>query len=287
MLSMWDIDRDGWQDVAAPLGLFDTSNPNAVFKNQSGVLERMPSWFSSDALASTSGALGDLNGDGYLDWAVNNDGAPAVVHENSGGTLNPTPAWQSSTSGGIGVELGDVDQDGVRYREDTLLAVGTKRLFYLSVLPVHRLEGILLDGNPLPLDAYGYSLKSGWVSLRDSVSAGSRIIVRYRHSVDMELLQSDYGNSRAYLFRNTTVGVERGEKVLSKSGQGVRVIPNPFISSAAVPGHERESFVLYDIAGRKVGVYRGDRIGEGLSPGVYFLRGEDRAGRPIRVVKVR
>ena len=46
------------------------------------------------------------------------------------------------------------------------------------------------------------------------------------------------------------------------------VTPNPFTSFASVPGHSSERFALYDISGRKVGVYRGDRIGEGLPAGV-------------------
>jgi len=63
--------------------------------------------------------------------------------------------------------------------------------------------------------------------------------------------------------------------------------PNPFVSFARVPGHEAERFALYDISGRKVGTYKGDRIGEGLTPGVYFLRPESGEARPLRVVKIR
>jgi hypothetical protein len=63
--------------------------------------------------------------------------------------------------------------------------------------------------------------------------------------------------------------------------------PNPFTSFATVPGHSSESFSLYDVSGRRLGVYRGDRIGGGLVPGVYFLRAESGGGKPVRVVKVR
>jgi len=63
--------------------------------------------------------------------------------------------------------------------------------------------------------------------------------------------------------------------------------PNPFTSFASVPGREAEHFALYDVSGRKMGVFRGDRIGWGLSPGVYFLRPEGRVAKPLRVVKVR
>jgi len=64
--------------------------------------------------------------------------------------------------------------------------------------------------------------------------------------------------------------------------------PNPFVSFARVPGHEAERFALYDVSGRQVGTYKGDRIGEGLAPGVYFLKGMGNAGAaPVRILKVR
>ena len=47
--------------------------------------------------------------------------------------------------------------------------------------------------------------------------------------------------------------------------------PSPFTSFARVPGHEAELFVLSDVTGRQVAICKGDRVGEGLRPGVYFL----------------
>ena len=71
--------------------------------------------------------------------------------------------------------------------------------------------------------------------------------------------------------------------------QGTRITanPNPFISFTRVVGHKKEPFALYDISGRKVGVYKGDRIGADVPPGVYFLRPFGQGGKPFRVVKVR
>jgi len=63
--------------------------------------------------------------------------------------------------------------------------------------------------------------------------------------------------------------------------------PNPFISYARIPGRERERFAVYDAQGRKVGIYTGDRIADGLAPGVYFVRGLDVASAAARIVKVR
>ena len=65
------------------------------------------------------------------------------------------------------------------------------------------------------------------------------------------------------------------------------VRPNPFVRYTVVPGHSFERFSLFDISGRRVGVYRGDRVGEGLRAGVYFIRRDDRDSKPRRIVKVR
>jgi len=51
----------------------------------------------------------------------------------------------------------------------------------------------------------------------------------------------------------------------------ILIQPNPFTSFARVPGHETDVFILSDAAGRQVAVCRGDRVGEGLRPGIYFL----------------
>ena len=67
----------------------------------------------------------------------------------------------------------------------------------------------------------------------------------------------------------------------------LRITPNPFTSFATLPGHEAERFSVYDISGRKIGIFRGDRVGEGLAPGVYFLRSSENKDKPLRIVKVR
>jgi hypothetical protein len=68
---------------------------------------------------------------------------------------------------------------------------------------------------------------------------------------------------------------------------GIKAWPNPFVSYARVPGHEKDKFALYDVTGRKVGTYKGDRIGADVSAGVYFLMAENKGSAPVRVVKIR
>jgi hypothetical protein len=78
----------------------------------------------------------------------------------------------------------------------------------------------------------------------------------------------------------------------SPGGRGSRVtsygiFPNPFVSFASVPGHASERFALYDVSGRRVGTYPGAKVGEGLRPGVYFLKREGEEEEVVRVVKIR
>ena len=74
---------------------------------------------------------------------------------------------------------------------------------------------------------------------------------------------------------------------------GIKVQPNPFVSFVRVPGHEKERFALFDITGRRMGTYTGERIGADVASGIYFLMAVDKEagphseGRPVRVVKVR
>jgi hypothetical protein len=100
------------------------------------------------------------------------------------------------------------------------------------------------------------------------------------------------GNNDIYAQRVTASGSgvweeSQGSFQPSTSDLSFSVVPNPFNSFSTLPGHERERFALYDIAGRKVGIYRGDRVGADVPPGVYFLRPLCQGGSPLRVVKVR
>ncbi len=102
------------------------------------------------------------------------------------------------------------------------------------------------------------------------------------------------GNYDVYLIKtdsNGRVGVEDKKASPPVHSVPFSICPNPFISFASIPYHETERFELYDISGRNVGTFRGDRIGEGLSAGVYFLRPSTltpQSSTPtLRIVKVR
>ena len=97
------------------------------------------------------------------------------------------------------------------------------------------------------------------------------------------------GNFEIYYKRNLTGNTGVYESTTQHRDvlwQDCRVAPNPFSSYAIVQGREEERFVLYDSAGRLVGKYGGDRIGEGLPVGVYLLIPEMVHAKPTLIVKV-
>jgi len=82
------------------------------------------------------------------------------------------------------------------------------------------------------------------------------------------------GNSDVYLIKTDSlgnVGVAEPSDVRPTGAPLLPVQPNPFHSFARVPGHETELFALSDVTGRQVAICKGDRVGAGLRPGVYFL----------------
>jgi hypothetical protein len=97
------------------------------------------------------------------------------------------------------------------------------------------------------------------------------------------------GNYEIYYKRNPTGnGVEMNEVQASLSPRRqLLASPNPFISSTSIPGHGTDHFDLYNVSGRLVGTYRGERIGTDVPPGVYFLRPHCMEHALQKIVKVR
>ncbi len=134
-----------------------------------------------------------------------------------------------------------------------------------------------------------------------TIARGHYLVARPNESALYVIAGDANGNwsqPNDYYYKNVPpYGVEAGKIVPGREVCGSvfpQCWPNPFTSFTIVPDHEGERFTLYDISGRKVGTYQGDRIGEGLSPGVYFLskiplagKSEDKDAKPLRIVKLR
>ncbi len=67
----------------------------------------------------------------------------------------------------------------------------------------------------------------------------------------------------------------------------LKAVPNPFTSFTWIPGYEYEDFALFDITGSVVGKYKGSKIGENLSVGVYFVMSQNKSLNPLQIVKIK
>jgi hypothetical protein len=72
-----------------------------------------------------------------------------------------------------------------------------------------------------------------------------------------------------------------------KGTERIRPIYSPFISWITIPGHSKEQFELYNVAGKLMGTYYGNRIGQGLSAGLYYLRSKAGNEAPLMINKLR
>jgi hypothetical protein len=99
------------------------------------------------------------------------------------------------------------------------------------------------------------------------------------------------GGADVYLIKTAADGsvgaAEPNGQGPALEGRVFEATPNPFVCFARIPGHDAGRFNLYDVSGKWLGACQGDRVGEKLAPGVYFVSPEAVSGRSVRIVKVK
>ncbi|HJN74166.1 MAG TPA: VCBS repeat-containing protein [Myxococcota bacterium] len=128
-----DIDGDGDADLVVAYGNDVEPGPLSVYENLDGSLEESASWTSAEDHYFGHLAVGDLDGDGFVDVVVSrflgddrwDEPGGVQVYLNSGGTLSPTPAWETEGFYTFSCALGDVDLDG-----DLDLAIAAGEPYY-------------------------------------------------------------------------------------------------------------------------------------------------------------
>ncbi len=136
-------------------------------------------------------------------------------------------------------------------------------------------------GDTLWTRTYGGQYEEKGYSVRQTSDSG---IVTCGHTYSFGA-----GNNDVYVIKTDANGiVEIKENIYqTRSKKELKVSPNPFVSYTTVSGQNQGGFWVYDISGRMVGWYKGNRIGRDLTPGIYFICREKREMTPQRIVKVR
>jgi hypothetical protein len=112
-----DLDQNGY--FAISNGNDMALAPNYVYFNYDGNIQTTHGWASYNSQYSGHSALGDVNQDGFLDFAVSNytssgwGKSTIQLYINMGGIMENFPSWQSADSmHSFACAFGDADGDG-------------------------------------------------------------------------------------------------------------------------------------------------------------------------------
>jgi YVTN family beta-propeller protein len=236
-------------------------------------------------------------------WAVGVNPVTGKIYAANYGSGNVTviteaPAYDTK----VQVAIDPLPGDTTKEARPVLAGKGVNRW---TLKPTTRIEGVIgtLNSEQRPWTYTNITYGAGTDSVRWAWNWGTDSLVKGENFVLGAAFESDAattnnlglgspftGNLLVYpLYRMfSQVGVEtEGRRLDGRTVGRLTATPNPFTSFAKVPGHESDRFNLYDVTGRKVGTYKGDRIGGGLVAGVYFLRPENGSAKPVRIVKIR
>lgn len=116
--ALGDVDRDGDLDLAVAVGepYYNEPNQSHVYLNNGSGGFGSIAWSTQNSRHSMDVTWADFDGDGWLDLAFANQGAPHDIYKNIEGSLASQAYWEApgdpSDFEGNTLDWGDVDGDG-------------------------------------------------------------------------------------------------------------------------------------------------------------------------------
>ncbi len=299
-IAVGDYNNDGYKDIAVACNgqMVPDDSRIEVYRNESGVLQSPPEYVMLTAANYCSCVeWGDVNNDSWLDLAAGGWWEPVVVFENSGGIIDPIPAWSWNGGSNLVCETvmwGDVGKRFLSTFSDYKSGDGVRKLFYFDYHPIQSFQEVWVNDMLVSLSDYAYDPLTGWISFKDAPPSGSNNIeIVYTYSQYPDLGVTNWYSSN-YLFSNTTSGIEEDQiSSLKSQDLTLEIYPNPFslltVFRYSLPILSGENTVvnlkIYDITGRMIKQFEHlsiaptnhvfwngtDAFGKRLPSGTYFV----------------
>lgn len=299
-IAVGDYNNDGYKDIAVACNgqMVPDDSRIEVYRNESGVLQSPPEYVMLTATNYCSCVeWGDVNNDSWLDLAAGGWWEPVVVFENSGGIIDPIPAWSWNGGSNLVCETvmwGDVGKRFLSTFSDYKSGDGVRKLFYFDYHPIQSFQEVWVNDMLVSLSDYAYDPLTGWISFKDAPPSGSNNIeIVYTYSQYPDLGVTNWYSSN-YLFSNTTSGIEEDQiSSLKSQDLTLEIYPNPFslltVFLYSLPILSGENTVvnlkIYDITGRMIKQFEHlsiaptnhvfwngtDAFGKRLPSGTYFV----------------
>ncbi len=240
-VAVGDVNNDSYLDVVVANTYQNESLSNVhIYINNNGVLNPNPIVISNIGNYISAVALGDVDGDGYLDLAVGGWWNSLYVFKNQGGNFT-NPSWIFNIGNNLVSEyiyFADLDN---AYIIDTFETFNINspdyHVFTLKHKPIHSIDSIYLN-NSLYNSHFAYSEEDGWVSIPKTALNGiSKVKIVYKYSKSLDMVVSNWNPNRgSFGFMNQNSSLKESFKLSIKDG-------------------------IYDVLGRKV---------KTIKKGIYF-----------------
>jgi len=277
-LAFGDVDNDGDLDmVCANNGQLSGPSNCQLYLNNGTNLSTTPSWTSQNLTYYSCVALGDVDQDGDLDLAAGGWWESIKVFENTGGTFPTTPSWQWSPSSPSqlvceNISFGDVDNtQPVSITNEPHLVTPTKRVFYLNNRWIKNITRVRRASGDLTRNQYCFSYIDGWVSIKNIISQPETIWVDYTYSRNLDLIVTNWHQSRGnFLFLNT-MSPYVSENV-ENSIEKISVFPNPNKGSFSIQTSYSDILIkIFDVSGRLI-KRQNSKYVRLEKDGIYFIQ---------------